>query len=69
MSAPTAGWWNRLVPVPWWRTSYAPQRVRKAASLREHIIPTSTAKAPAERFTGDVHLNTVESFTAPAHLA
>lgn len=68
MSAPTAGWWNCLVPVPWWRTSCAPQRVRKA-SLREHIIPTSTVKAPAERFTGDVPLNTVESFTAPAHLA
>ncbi|MGW4457212.1 hypothetical protein ACWEJQ_13615 [Streptomyces albidoflavus] len=56
------------MPVPWWRTSCAPQRVRKA-SLREHIIPTSTVKAPAERFTGDVPLNTVESFTAPAHLA
>ncbi|MFE7674898.1 cupin domain-containing protein [Streptomyces albidoflavus] len=35
----------------------------------EHIISTPTVKAPAERFTGDVYLNTVESPTAPARLA
>ncbi|MGB8944702.1 MAG: cupin domain-containing protein [Streptomyces sp.] len=35
----------------------------------EHITSTPTAKAPAERFTGDVYLNPIEAPTAPARLA
>lgn len=35
----------------------------------EHIIQTDTAKAPAERFTGDVYLNPIEAPTDPARLA
>ncbi|MFG2524422.1 cupin domain-containing protein [Streptomyces sp. NPDC048527] len=35
----------------------------------EHITSTLTAKAPAERFTGDVYLNMIEAPTEPAHLA
>lgn len=27
----------------------------------EHITDTPTRKAPAERFTGDVHLNMIET--------
>ncbi|MFJ9903772.1 cupin domain-containing protein [Streptomyces sp. NPDC101152] len=35
----------------------------------EHITSTPTAKAPAERFTGDVYLNQIEAPTDPARLA
>ncbi|MFI2410340.1 cupin domain-containing protein [Streptomyces sp. NPDC018947] len=35
----------------------------------EHITKSSTLKAPAERFAGDVHLNMIEAPTAPARLA
>ncbi|MFD4481707.1 cupin domain-containing protein [Streptomyces sp. NPDC058471] len=35
----------------------------------EHIISTPTAKAPTERFTGDVYLNPIEAPTEPARLA
>ncbi|MFH8463293.1 cupin domain-containing protein [Streptomyces sp. NPDC017991] len=35
----------------------------------EHIAETPTLKAPAERFTGDVHLNMIEAPAEPAHLA
>ncbi|MFD9981456.1 cupin domain-containing protein [Streptomyces massasporeus] len=35
----------------------------------EHITETPTVKAPAERFTGDVHLNMIEAPTDPARLA
>ncbi|MEV0599898.1 cupin domain-containing protein [Streptomyces sp. NPDC050315] len=35
----------------------------------EHITETSTLKAPAERFTGDVYLNPIEAPSAPACLA
>ncbi|MGW6404550.1 (R)-mandelonitrile lyase [Streptomyces sp. NPDC055134] len=35
----------------------------------EHITSTPTAKAPAERFTGDVYLNLIEAPTEPAYLA
>lgn len=35
----------------------------------EHITETLTAKAPAERFTGDVYLNLIETPTEPARLA
>ncbi|MGW0864093.1 (R)-mandelonitrile lyase [Streptomyces sp. NPDC002611] len=35
----------------------------------EHITDTPTLKAPAERFTGDVYLNMIETPTEPAHLA
>ncbi|MFD3840690.1 cupin domain-containing protein [Streptomyces sp. NPDC058642] len=35
----------------------------------EHITETPTLKAPAERFTGDVHLNMFASPTEPARLA
>ncbi|MFE1798151.1 cupin domain-containing protein [Streptomyces sp. NPDC059517] len=35
----------------------------------EHIMETPTLRAPAERFTGDVHLNMIETPSAPAHLA
>ncbi|MEU9093808.1 cupin domain-containing protein [Streptomyces sp. NPDC048428] len=35
----------------------------------EHITSTPTAKAPAERFTGDVYLNMIEAPASPAHLA
>jgi quercetin dioxygenase-like cupin family protein len=35
----------------------------------EHITSTPTVKAPAERFTGDVYLNPIESPTEPARLA
>ncbi|WP_330455610.1 cupin domain-containing protein [Streptomyces sp. NBC_00820] len=35
----------------------------------EHITETATLKAPAERFTGDVHLNMIESPTSPGRLA
>ncbi|MFF0161204.1 cupin domain-containing protein [Streptomyces sp. NPDC005263] len=34
----------------------------------EHITSTPTAKAPSERFTGDVYLNPIETPSAPAHL-
>ncbi|MFI5801874.1 cupin domain-containing protein [Streptomyces sp. NPDC051561] len=34
----------------------------------EHITSTPTAKAPAERFTGDVYLNPIEAPSDPAHL-
>ncbi|MGW5233214.1 (R)-mandelonitrile lyase [Streptomyces nodosus] len=35
----------------------------------EHLTSTPTAKAPAERFTGDVHVNLIETPTEPARLA
>ncbi|MEV7794530.1 cupin domain-containing protein [Streptomyces sp. NPDC087512] len=35
----------------------------------EHITETSTLKAPAERFAGDVYLDMIEAPTAPARLA
>jgi len=35
----------------------------------EHITETATAKAPAERFTGDVYLNPIEAPSDPARLA
>ncbi|MFG2386913.1 (R)-mandelonitrile lyase [Streptomyces avermitilis] len=35
----------------------------------EHVPSTSTAKAPAERFTGDVYLNPIQTPTDPARLA
>jgi quercetin dioxygenase-like cupin family protein len=35
----------------------------------EHITSTPTVKAPAERFTGDVYLNPIESPSEPARLA
>ncbi|WP_328584646.1 (R)-mandelonitrile lyase [Streptomyces sp. NBC_00370] len=35
----------------------------------EHVTDTPTAKAPAERFTGDVYLNMIEAPTEPARLA
>ncbi|MFJ4715837.1 cupin domain-containing protein [Streptomyces sp. NPDC088785] len=35
----------------------------------EHITSTPTLKAPAERFTGDVHLTVIEAPTEPARLA
>ncbi|MFD4259083.1 cupin domain-containing protein [Streptomyces sp. NPDC058534] len=35
----------------------------------EHITSTPTAKAPAERFTGDVYLNMIEAPSEPARLA
>ncbi|MER5279156.1 cupin domain-containing protein [Streptomyces sp. NPDC002809] len=35
----------------------------------ELITSTPTAKAPAERFTGDVYLNMIEAPVPPAHLA
>lgn len=35
----------------------------------KHITSTPTAKAPAERFTGDVYLNMIEAPTPPARLA
>ncbi|MEV7192493.1 cupin domain-containing protein [Streptomyces sp. NPDC093510] len=35
----------------------------------EHITSTPTAKAPAERFTGDVYLNPIETPSEPARLA
>ncbi|MFJ9680350.1 cupin domain-containing protein [Streptomyces sp. NPDC101194] len=35
----------------------------------EHVTETPTVKAPAERFTGDVCLNPIESPTEPARLA
>ena len=35
----------------------------------EHITSTPTAKAPAERFTGDVYLNPIETPSDPARLA
>ncbi|MFF3931756.1 (R)-mandelonitrile lyase [Streptomyces hirsutus] len=35
----------------------------------EHITQTPTAKAPAERFTGDVYLNMIETPVEPAWLA
>ncbi|NBE51824.1 (R)-mandelonitrile lyase [Streptomyces boluensis] len=35
----------------------------------EHVTSTPTAKAPAERFTGDVYLNLIENPTEPARLA
>ncbi|MFC9128886.1 cupin domain-containing protein [Streptomyces sp. NPDC057099] len=35
----------------------------------EHITHTPTLKAPAERFTGDVYLNMIETPTEPARLA
>ncbi|KOG37129.1 (R)-mandelonitrile lyase [Streptomyces resistomycificus] len=35
----------------------------------EHITHTPTLKAPAERFTGDVYLNMIETPAEPAHLA
>ncbi|MFJ9871020.1 cupin domain-containing protein [Streptomyces sp. NPDC101165] len=35
----------------------------------EHVTSTATAKAPAERFTGDVYLNMIEAPTEPARLA
>lgn len=35
----------------------------------EHIISTPTLKAPAERFTGDVYLNMIETPSEPARLA
>ncbi|MFG2135092.1 cupin domain-containing protein [Streptomyces sp. NPDC048751] len=34
----------------------------------EHITTSPTLKAPAERFTGDVYLNPIESPTEPARL-
>ncbi|MFF9126645.1 cupin domain-containing protein [Streptomyces sp. NPDC014889] len=35
----------------------------------EHITSTPTTKAPAERFTGDVHLNTIATPSEPGRLA
>ncbi|MEV6591183.1 (R)-mandelonitrile lyase [Streptomyces acidicola] len=35
----------------------------------EHITDTPTLKAPAERFTGDVYLNMIETPTEPSRLA
>ncbi|MDQ0753133.1 quercetin dioxygenase-like cupin family protein [Streptomyces africanus] len=35
----------------------------------EHITETPTVKAPAERFTGEVHLNMIEAPAEPARLA
>lgn len=35
----------------------------------EHITDTPTLKAPAERFTGDVYLNMIETPSEPARLA
>ncbi|MEV0026190.1 hypothetical protein AB0H45_28985 [Streptomyces atroolivaceus] len=35
----------------------------------EHITQTPTAKAPAERFTGDVYLSMIETPVEPARLA
>jgi quercetin dioxygenase-like cupin family protein len=35
----------------------------------EHITSTPTAKAPAERFNGDVYLNMIEAPAEPARLA
>ncbi|MEU6577480.1 cupin domain-containing protein [Streptomyces sp. NPDC046805] len=35
----------------------------------EHITETPTLQGPAERFTGDVHLNMIETPTEPARLA
>ncbi|GAB2800926.1 cupin domain-containing protein [Streptomyces chlorus] len=35
----------------------------------EHITQTPTAKAPAERFIGDVYLNMIETPVEPARLA
>ncbi|MDQ1014442.1 (R)-mandelonitrile lyase [Streptomyces afghaniensis] len=35
----------------------------------EHITETPTAKAPAERFTGEVYLNMIEAPADPARLA
>lgn len=35
----------------------------------EHITEIPTVKTPAERFTGDVYLNLIESPTEPARLA
>ncbi|WP_280272402.1 (R)-mandelonitrile lyase [Nocardia wallacei] len=35
----------------------------------ERIASTPTAKAPAERFTGDVYLNMIQTPTEPARLA
>ncbi|MFE5893326.1 cupin domain-containing protein [Streptomyces sp. NPDC056462] len=35
----------------------------------EHITQTTTVKAPAGRFTGDVYLNMIEVPVAPARLA
>ncbi|MGA5359159.1 (R)-mandelonitrile lyase [Streptomyces purpurascens] len=35
----------------------------------EHITDTPTLKAPAERFTGDVYLNMIETPAEPARLA
>ncbi|MET7320634.1 cupin domain-containing protein [Streptomyces sp. NPDC005549] len=35
----------------------------------EHVTSTPTVKAPAERFTGDVYLNPIETPTDPARLA
>ncbi|GAA2584132.1 cupin domain-containing protein [Streptomyces roseoviolaceus] len=35
----------------------------------EHITDTPTLRAPAERFTGDVHLNMIETPAEPARLA
>ncbi|MFB7459071.1 cupin domain-containing protein [Streptomyces sp. NPDC056188] len=35
----------------------------------EHITSSPTAKAPAERFTGDVYLNAIETPSDPARLA
>jgi quercetin dioxygenase-like cupin family protein len=35
----------------------------------EHITSTSTLKAPAGRFTGDVYLNMIEAPSEPARLA
>ncbi|MFJ8007394.1 (R)-mandelonitrile lyase [Streptomyces fagopyri] len=34
----------------------------------EHITSTPTAKAPAERFTGDVYLNPIQTHSDPARL-
>ncbi|MCT9009017.1 (R)-mandelonitrile lyase [Streptomyces sp. NPDC054766] len=34
----------------------------------EHITSTTTLKAPAERFTGDVYLNMIETPAEPARL-
>lgn len=35
----------------------------------EHITDTPTLRAPAERFTGDVYLNMIETPAEPARLA
>ncbi|MFG2409544.1 cupin domain-containing protein [Streptomyces brevispora] len=35
----------------------------------EHVLSTPTAKAPTERFTGDVYLNPIQTPTEPARLS